>query len=134
MSSSEPSPKNPALPDTMRDGDLVRQTLQRRISLHSSLPEDPKFQQKYPSLWSWATFQDVSEEKIKERPSFSLRVSEGQWVFAISDPTMAASLSVAAPTFEAALTALERVLSRPDAPWAPWRGKEAKLKARPQKK
>ncbi len=134
MSTESPSPKNQAPPEPLRDGDVVRAAIKRRIDLHSSLPADSKFAEKYPSIWSWATFQDVSEERIKERASFSLRVSEGQWVLSCSDPTMAASMSVQAPTFEEALKGMERLLSRPDAPWVAWRGKEAKLKDRPKRK
>jgi hypothetical protein len=126
--SDAPSQKNQAQPDPLRDGEVVRQAMHRRLSMHASLPDDQKFQNKYPALWSWATFQDISEEKAKERPSFSFRVSEGQWVLSISDPSMAASLSATATTFEGCLEGLNKLLGRADTAWAPWRGKEAKLK------
>ncbi len=129
-----PSPKNQAPPEPLRDGEVVRQAMHRRLSMHASLPDDQKFQNKYPALWSWATFQDISDEKAKERPSFSFRVSEGQWVLSISDPSMAASLSYTAGTFDGALDGLNKLLGRADTPWAPWRGKEAKLKQKAQKK
>ena len=125
---------DPAGPPPPRDGDVVRAAVKRRIDLHSSLPADPRFAEKYPSIWSWATFQDVSEDKVKERASFSLRVQEGQWVFSVSDPTMAASMSVQASTFEDAVKGMDKLLSRSDAPWVAWRGKEAKLKERPKRK
>jgi hypothetical protein len=134
MSAESPASKNSVSTDTMKDGDLVRHAIRRRIDLHSSLPADQKFPERYPAIWSWATFQDVSEEKIKERSSFSFRVQEGQWVLSVSDATMAASMSVQASTFEDALKALDKLLARPDAPWVPWRGKEARLKQRPVKK
>jgi hypothetical protein len=134
MSNESKSPANPATPEPMRDGEVVRQAIKRRIDLHSSLPVDPKFAEKYPSLWSWLTFQDVSEEKIKDRATCSLKVQEGQWTIAISDPCMAASMALTAGTFEEALKGLDKLLSRPDGPWSPWRGKEAKLKNRPSKK
>lgn len=134
MSSESPSPKNLATPDTLRDGDVVRAAYQRRITLHSSLPVDPKFSEKYPALWSWMTFQDISEDKVKDRATVSVRVSEGQWIMSISDASMAASLVVQAPSFHEALQALDKTLGKPDAPWAPWRGKEAKLKPKPKAK
>lgn len=133
--SAEPSPKNqPATVEPLRDGDVVRAALKRRIDLHNSLPVDPKFAEKYPSIWSWATFQDVSEERVKDRAGFSFRVQEGQWVLSVSDPTMAASMSVQGSSFEDCLKALDKLLARPDAPWVAWRGKEAKLKPRPKGK
>jgi len=134
MSAEPLSPKNPGPPEPMRDGEIVRATIQRRIALHTQVPEDPAFVKKYPHIWSWATFQDVSEEKIKERASFSFRVAEGLWTVAISDSSMAASLSCAAPTFEEALKGLNSLLGRADAPWSPWRAKEAKLKERKKNK
>ncbi|SRR6266567_1079051 len=134
MSAEPKTPTNQATPETMRDGEVVRAALKRRIDLHSSLPADPKFAEKYPSLWSWLTFQDVSEEKVKDRATCSVRVQEGQWTISISDPCMAASMTCTASTFEEGLKALDKFLSRPDGPWAPWRGKEAKLKNRPAKK
>jgi hypothetical protein len=134
MSAESPSPKNLAQPEPLRDGEIVRAAIKRRIDLHAALPADPKFAEKYPSIWSWATFQDVSEEKVKERAAFNFRVSEGLWVMSVSDPTMAASMSIQASTFEDCLKGLDRLLSRPDAPWVPWRGKEAKLKTRSKPK
>jgi hypothetical protein len=130
MSTKPLSPENQSETVTMRDGDVVRAALKRRIDLHSSLPVDPRFAEKYPAIWSWMTFQDVSEEKVKERATVNVRVSEGVWIMSVSDPTMAASMSVQAATFEEACKALDKLLGRPDAPWTPWRGKEARLKPR----
>ena len=134
MAAHPPSPENQAPTDTMRDGEVVKAAIKRRIDLHAALPADPKFAEKYPHIWSWATFQDVSEEKVKERSSFSFRVAEGLWVLSVSDPTMAASMSCQALTFDDALKGLDKLLGRPDAPWNPWRGKEAKLKDRAKRK
>lgn len=126
---AEPNKENPPS-EVLKDGDVVRAAVHRRIQLHTCLPDDQKFMARYPALWSWATFTDLSEEKVKERPNFSFRVSEGQWVLQISDPSMAASLLVQAQTFDGALKLLDSALGRADASWSPWRGKEAKLKAR----
>lgn len=113
--------------------DVVRKAIARRITLKDALPDDPTFQQRYRNLWAWLTFTDLSEEKAKERATLIVKVSEGAWSLAITDPSMAASMAVSRQTLDGCLKAMDDLLGDATAPWVPSRKKEVRLKDRKKK-
>lgn len=143
----EKPPVDPAPPGTPPEGgtlpgmeavgrlpsDVVRKAIYRRLTLKDALPDDPEFKRKYRYLWDWLTFTDLSEEKLKERATLIIKVAEGAWSVAITDPSMAASMAATGQTLDGVLERLDELLGDPDAPWVPSRKREAKLKDRKKK-
>jgi hypothetical protein len=128
-----PSLAAPAMTIPLVPSEVVRQAINRRISLKEALPDDEDFKARWPFLWQWLTFTDLSEVAEKERATLIAKVTEGAWLVSISDASMAASLAATSGSLFGALERLDDLLGDPDAPWVPRRGKAAKVKPRKPK-
>lgn len=108
--------------------DPLSELLHKRLSgEQGSLPDDPNSRERLPILWSFLTRRDVDGKLAKEPASISIRLGLGQWLVTLTDQSLEVSMTAVVPVLSQALELLEEAVSKPSAPWQPWKRSKGKF-------